>query len=527
MGERRGRMRERMDHVLYFVANPSRAALDAARDGLDRITTMGDPERVPHTPPIRRVSAQRRQKVHLAFEQSAARALAKLRSGGTDALIIDARDEAGGIEESSSLAILRGLFGEHDLPRVLSRDKAWLVVGGDARGAALAFEAGRLHLGGVIPTEGSSAASWEPIWERIAETTTFGRGGKIALCLAGGGTEGLFYELGVLRALARFLPAHKIQDVDILCGISAGAILGGLLANGIGPDEIEAGFRGQSARITPIRRSDLFDPNLGELGRRAARLSWDVLRGRRSPLSALFRLPPSGVFAGDRLRSWLERQYSRAGMTDRFEDLPHRLFIGATDQDSNEHVVFGAPGAPRVPIHRAIRASTALTPFYAPEELGGRYYIDGGFTRTTNMRVAVQEGATLVILVDPMVPVVTTRPGHVAERGAVYVAMQGLKSLIHGRFDKAVPTLRAMYPQVAFHLFQPGADTLRVMAGSPMKYFYREQLVEMAFRETMRDIRASRFGQLARDFQRHGVKFVDPEAPPSGIHMEPVLRVVA
>ena len=44
--------------------------------------------------------------------------------------------------------------------------------------------------------------------------------------------------------------------------------------------------------------------------------------------------------------------------------------------------------------------------------------IDGGFTRTTNMRVAVQEGATLVILVDPMVPVVTTRPGHVAERGA-------------------------------------------------------------------------------------------------------------
>ena len=98
--------------------------------------------------------------MHLAFEQSAARALAKLRSGGTDALIIDARDETGGIEESSSLALLRGLFGEHDLPRVLSRDKAWLVVGGDARGAALAFEAGRLHLGGVIPTPGSSSASW-------------------------------------------------------------------------------------------------------------------------------------------------------------------------------------------------------------------------------------------------------------------------------------------------------------------------------------------------------------------------------
>jgi NTE family protein len=502
-----------MDHVLYFVADPSRAALDATREGLERT--------------MRRVSAQRRQKVHLAYEQSAARALAKLRSGGTDALVIDARGETGVVDESSSLALLRGLFGEHDLPRVLSRDKAWLVVDGAPRGAALAFEAGRLHLGGVIPTE-RAGTGWEAIWERIAETTAHGRGGKIAVCLAGGGTEGLLYEIGVLRALEQFLPRYRLEEADILCGISAGAILGGLLANGLGPTEVEAGLMGQSARIEPIRRTDLFDPNLEELGRRAARLSWEVLRGKRSPVSALFRLPPSGVFAGAGLKRWLERQFSRSGMIDRFEDLPHRLFVGATDQDTSEHVVFGAAGAPRVPLHVAIRASTALAPFYAPEKIDGRYYVDGGFTRTTNMRVAVQEGATLVILVDPMVPVATRQPGHVAERGGIYVAMQGLKSLINGRFDKAVPTLRAMYPQVAFHLFQPGPDTRRVMGGSPMKYFFRKEIVDMAFRETTRDIRSSRFSQLARDFERHGVELADPEAPPSsGVHAEPRLRVVA
>jgi predicted acylesterase/phospholipase RssA len=501
-----------MDHVLYFVANPSRAALDAAREGLDRT--------------VRRVSAQRRQRVHLAYEQSAARALAKLRSGGSDALIIDARGEPGCIEESSALSLLRGLFGEHDLPRVISRDKAWVVVDGEPRSAALAFEAGRLHLGGIVPVEGSGG--WEAIWEKIAETTARGRGGKIALCLAGGGTEGLLYELGVLRALEQFLPQYRLEDVDILCGISAGAIIGGMLANGIGPGEIDAGLRGQGRRVEPIRRSDLFDPNVGELGRRAARLSWDVVRGRRSPVSALFRLPPAGIFAGERLKGWLGRQFSRAGMVDRFEDLPHRLFIGATDQDTSEHVVFGAPEAPRVPIHVAIRASTALSPFYAPEKIDGRYYVDGGFTRTTNMRVAVQEGATLVLLVDPMVPVATRQPGHVAERGAIYAAVQGLKSLINGRFDKAVPTLRAMYPHVAFHLFQPGPDTRRVMAGSPMKYFYREEIVEMAFRETTRDIRTNRFAQLRRDFERHGIQLADPELPASSVgDMEPRLRVVA
>ncbi|APR82314.1 Hypothetical protein A7982_07663 [Minicystis rosea] len=521
-----------MDHVLYFVADPSRAALDAAREGLERIS--------------RRVSALRKEKIHLAFEQSAARALAKLRSGGADALVIDARGEHGGVEESCSLSLLRGLFGEHELPRVLSRDKAWLVIDGKSSGPALAFEAGRLHIAGVIsvePNDGGSpgkpgsapkppqdlaADPWEAIWQRIAETTAVGRGGRIALCLAGGGTEGLLYELGVVRALERFLPSFRLQDVDIICGISAGAILGGLLANGIGADELHAGLRGLPSRLDPIRRSDLFDPNLAELGRRAVRLSWEVARGKRSPLSALFRLPPAGIFAGDGLRRWLARQFQKPGMIDRFEDLPHRLYIGATDQDTSEHVVFGSKDAPSVPIHRAIRASTALAPFYAPEQIDGRYYVDGGFTRTTNMRVAVQEGATLVLLVDPLVPVSVNQPGHVADRGAVYTAMQGLKSLINGRFDKVVPTLRAMYPQVAFHVFQPGADTRRVMAGSPMKYFAREAIVDMAYRETLRDIRGFRMTQLARDFHRHGITFADPEAaPPSSVSSPPQLRVVA
>src|SRR5262245_26227500 len=112
-----------MDHVLYFVADPSRAALEAARNGLTTIS--------------RRVSALRKEKIHLAVEQIAARTLAKLRSGGADALVIDARGEPGGVEESSSLALLRGLFTEHELPRVLSRDKAWLVVDGSAVGPAL------------------------------------------------------------------------------------------------------------------------------------------------------------------------------------------------------------------------------------------------------------------------------------------------------------------------------------------------------------------------------------------------------
>lgn len=503
-----------MDHVLYFVANPSRGAVRHAEEALEAAG--------------RRVSPLRARNVRVGFETSVTRTIAKLRSGGVDALVLDARGEPGGPDESSCLEVVRALFDEHDVAGVIGRDRTFLVVDTDARGAALAFEAGRVRLAGTVAAA-SEPALWEAVWERLVGTISRSRGGKIALCLAGGGTEGLFYELGALRALSRFLPGLRLSEVDIVCGISAGAVLGGLLANGLEPDEIVAGLKGAKGRIVPIRRADLFDPNVGELARRAAALSWEVLRGRRAPLSALFRLPPAGVFAGARLGRWLERQFKSPGMIDRFEDLPRKLFIGATDQDTSEHVVFGAPGVPSVPIHVAIRASVALVPFYAPERIDGRYYVDGGFTRTTNMRVAVQQGATLVLLVDPLVPVQSPRPGYVAERGALFGAMQGLKSLINGRFDKAVSTLRAMYPHVAFHLFQPGEAARRVMGGSPMKYFYREEIEEIAFRETTREIRARRFAQLERDFARHGVRFVDPATvrDASDALDEPDIRVVA
>src|SRR5204863_4702929 len=105
-------------------------------------------------------------------------------------------------------------------------------------------------------------------------------------------------------------------------------ILGGLMANGIRPAQLVEGLKSGSDRLLPLRRHDLFDPNVGELARRALRLSWEVLRGKRSPISALFRLPPAGVFAGVRLGKWLEKQFTGPGMINEFDALPRKLFIG-------------------------------------------------------------------------------------------------------------------------------------------------------------------------------------------------------
>lgn len=448
------------------------------------------------------------------------RALAFLERRAVDLLVLElrARPPSRGetaptlpFDETAAGRLVASLFPEGEVVAGLQRGRVLALVGPDVAGTQAAYRFGQLGIGGVL-----CAPTWEQLHRRIDAALAEAAPGKIAVCLAGGGIEGLLYEIGVLRALDAFFVNRHVQDLDLFCGISAGAVLGAFLANGIGPDEIARAFAGGTARIRAIRKTELFDPNVAELATRAPALASDLLGGGgpRGVLSAITRAVPSGAFAGAGLRRYLRHHLTQPGLSDRFSGLRRPLFVGATDQDTSEAVLFGAPGWDHVPIHAAVRASTALVPFYAPERIDGRWYVDGSFTRTTNMRVAVEQGATMVILVDPLVPVHSDEPGYVRRRGGIFVGMQAVKALINGRFHKAVRAIREMYPEVAFYLFRPDGDEMRVLSGSPMKYFYRREIEELAFRHTLVKIRTS-FADLERDFARHGVVFRDPEERPA------------
>ena len=453
----------------------------------------------------------------------AERAFAYLGRHAVDLLVLELRDRAPRHGQAASTEdvpfdasragrLLARLFPEDEVVAGLQRHRVLALVGPDVRGTEAAHRLGQLGVGG-----GLSAPSWERLHGRIDALLEEGAPGKVAICLAGGGIEGLLYELGVLRALDTFLVNRRVQELDLFCGISAGAVLGAFLANGIGPDEIARAFAGGTARVDAIRKDELFMPNLPELGRRLPALARELARGGVGPrgaLSSVARSLPTGVFTGARLRGYLKRHLHRPGLSDDFRELRRPLFVGATDQDTSSAVVFGEPPFDHVPIHQAVRASSALVPFYPPEKIDGRYYIDGAFTRTTNMRVAVRQGATMVILVDPLVPVHSDEPGYVWKRGGIFSSMQALKALVNGRFDKAVRAIRELYPQVSFYLFRPHGDEMRILSGSPMKYFYRREIEELAYRSTLAKVRAS-FTDLRRDFERHGVVFRDPEGEPA------------
>ncbi|MDP3275932.1 MAG: patatin-like phospholipase family protein [Deltaproteobacteria bacterium] len=440
----------------------------------------------------------------LIFENDINRASRRIAARTIDAAFIDGRAP----RERLAEALLERMFPPHDAAGLVRRGRTLVAVDATEAGVELARRAGHQRLASVLLSPNA-----KDVFEAVERLFAAEKRGRIALCLAGGGIEGLLYELGVVRAMDEFFVDRHINDFDLFFGISAGSILGALLANGLHPAEIADGLRRGNHRLDRITRGDIFDPNFAGILRQLGGFTKDLLgRGEsRNIVSAAYRAIPSGAFAGDALRKYMQRQLQRPGMSDSFHSLRRPLFVGATDQDTGEAVVFGEPGFSDVPVHLAVRASSALVPFYAPQKIAGRYYIDGAFTRTTNMRVAAKHGATLAIVVDPLVPLHSEESGYVNKRGGLFGAMQGLKCLINGRFDKAEGSIREMFPDVAFHLFRPEGDEMRILSGSPMKFLYREEVEQLAYERTRRKLLA-RESVLARDFARHGWIFRAPPA---------------
>jgi predicted acylesterase/phospholipase RssA len=332
--------------------------------------------------------------------------------------------------------------------------------------------------------------------------------GKAAICLAGGGVEGLLFEVGVLKALNAHLQSRSVTDFDIFCGISAGSMIAAFLANGTEPEEMAAATTGNGeTSLDPVTPRIMLDPHLREyfgrmfkLGRQLPMRSWEGI------VSTLLKTVPPGFFRGEVLKEFVAKQLSEQGRTDDFRTLAKELYIGATDQDTSAHVVFGAGGQWQdVPISTAVRASCALTPYFEPEKIRGRYFVDGQYTRTSNFHIAVQKGATLVVVVNPLVPIKVDQPGYVRGKGGVFSGLQALKAVIHTRFMHAIRHGVENNPDVDFVLFTPQNEDMRLMSGSPMKYNVRTEIINAAYRFTVRKIQRD-FEILSGTFAKHNFR---------------------
>jgi len=243
------------------------------------------------------------------------------------------------------------------------------------------------------------------------------RRGKTALILAGGGTMGAAYEIGVLSALERALrPDFSTTRFDIYVGISAGAIIAALAANRLNPHLLFRAIANNEQRVFNWRRRDIYRLDLHEIlccSLRAVGNFFRILkhyreRGWGIRLSDLFYIIqeqyPSGIFSLEPMQDYLCQAFRTERLLDDFNLIQPELYIPAYDLDLGERVVFGSEGFRDMHICQAITASCAIPHFFRPHQIGAHHYVDGSTGRSVHLDIAIERGADLIVLVNPRVP---------------------------------------------------------------------------------------------------------------------------
>jgi predicted acylesterase/phospholipase RssA len=416
-------------------------------------------------------------------------------------------------------------YGFHKIVALVSGDVAPDV---DARIATLGSRGvGRVmrdtavcHLNPACHHLPSRHAFARHVLEEMAQVAQHRVGGKTALCLSGGGLTGLYFELGALKCFEDCCAPGALGEMDLYFGISAGAVVAGMLANGFGVSEFMAGIAGhRGGRVPPL------DLNLLD----AAHLD---VRGITAPLRQLLTIAGNGLlglvrgrlpfsleslvfeygdlvhapFNTDGFESLLRRAFRAPGCSNDFRRLGRRLYIGATDQDRKEHVLFGEPPHDRVPISRAIQASMSLNPAFAPTRIGGRYYEDGAVTRTSNFVEAIHRGADLILTLDPLVPWVPGRPGASRERGVFYNADQDIRTVSYTRFDTTRRWVLRRHPEVSLYTFLPANSVRRLLSVNPMDHRPFLRIWKGAYLGTLKRIHALGY-RMRGDLAFHGMPF--------------------
>ncbi|HWY90651.1 MAG TPA: patatin-like phospholipase family protein [Solirubrobacteraceae bacterium] len=381
---------------------------------------------------------------------------------------------------------------------------------------------------------GSAAYPRGPESVRAAIGTASGRrrrrrrSDKTALVLGGGGFTGGVYEIGALRALDLLAVNSAVTQFDIYVGTSAGSFIAALCANGVTPEEMMQVVTHQTpSPFEDVELADLLRLNVAELARKGALLPWRALglarqvvrqRGQVSLMDVLLGIAeglPSGAYTGTGIESYLHGVLSQPGRSDDFAKLGRELYLTATDLDTCERIVFGQEGLTDVPISTAVRASGALPMVYAPVRVGERELVDGGLMSTTNLDIAVEAGAKLIVVINPIVPFVNdfsetvrtlggVRAKRVSDMGFPQIGYQAFKLLAHQRLHEVAERWEERYPGVDIVLIEPEPADRLMFQTSIMNFASRVEIARHGFESVTQHL-ASEYERYSDIAERHGL----------------------
>ena len=317
-------------------------------------------------------------------------------------------------------------------------------------------------------------------------------------------------------ALDEALDGLNLNDMDIYVGVSAGSFLTAGLANQLTPTEIYRMFIDNELRAagqTTLKPELFLKPAWREYGRRLRSVpglaALGLMRVLASPIrrttaesfAPLFRAIPAGLFDNEGIARFLAEAFSQPGRTNDFRQLKRKLYSVAVDLDTGRAVTFGGPGYDHVPISKAVQASSALPGLFPPVEVEGQYYVDGALKKTLHASLALDDGAELVIGVNPLVPFdgdAAKRRGKaemekLIEGGLPVVLSQTFRTIIHSRMHTGLEKYASKYKNASIVLFEPGTDDPEMFFTNLFSYASRKRVCEHAYQRTRADLLKRRY----------------------------------
>lgn len=362
---------------------------------------------------------------------------------------------------------------------------------------------------------------------------------SIALCLPGGGAMGALYQVGALAAFEDAVEDFDANSFDLYVGSSSGASLSAALSAGVPVQRLYRAFLDPADVYFGLERKHLLRIDLSEwrrtlvsaftaLGHAAGSVIQREARAVPSAawqeLDRLYDSLPAGLFTLEGYERFLEDFFVRRGVPNVFSALPRPLRVLAHDLDTGAPVPFGAPGCDAVPVTRACIASMAIPPFFSPVRIGDRHYMNPGAGQISHLDVALQAGATALVVVHSMVPlsVATVPTGHghrdsLRDKGMMWVLNQAIRIGMQRLVDEACQRV-TQQAEIAVLRIEPNPEEGTLFMDNPANFEARRRLLEHTYKVTRAEL-SRRFARGDAELERTGFRARGPQrssAAPGG-----------
>ena len=153
---------------------------------------------------------------------------------------------------------------------------------------------------------------------------------------------------------------------------------------------------------------------------------------------------------------------------------------------------------------------------YAPVAVKDRELIDGGIVSTTNLDIAIEAGAKLVIVINPIVPFVNdfagtvrtlrgSRPRRVSDMGFPQIGYQVFKLVAHQRLHELAKSWEERYPGVDIVLIEPEPNDELMFQTSMMNFASRVEIARHGFESVAKNL-AGEYERYREVAGRHGIE---------------------